>query len=97
LAPDLPLASEFAAIPSTNPDTVNQFGILRERQSVTPAIVAIIVARIHGASFSTSDFFGNQQLVEYERKMSCQDFANGALPSFPSGKRTGADYGRIFT
>jgi hypothetical protein len=70
LAPDLPLTSEFVAIPSTNPDTVSQFGILRERQSVTPAIAAMNVTKIHGDSFSTSDFVDDQKLVEHE-KMSC--------------------------
>jgi hypothetical protein len=43
----------------------------RERQSVTPAIVAINVAKIHGDSFSTSDFVDDQKLVEYET-IACQ-------------------------
>jgi hypothetical protein len=49
-APAQPSVAPLAAIPRTNPGTVNQFGIRRQRQSVNPAVAAKIPASTQSAS-----------------------------------------------
>src|ERR1035438_10408074 len=49
--PPNPLAIELAAIPTSSPGTVSQFGIRRLRQSITPAIIAKATANPNTMGF----------------------------------------------